>query len=109
MEKLHNCPNCGGYLNDSGRCEFCGSKVYDFVNVDFDDNTKTYIRVRYQGRIVLMPVIFSTCRYNIMKNPISTADIDASAWRYIVPTTEIEGTLDFYVVGDVITEKEENA
>lgn len=32
MEKLENCPNCGGILDDLGRCEFCGSKVYDLCD-----------------------------------------------------------------------------
>ena len=101
---LKNCPNCGGYLNDSGRCEFCGSKVYDFVNIDFDENTKTYIRVKYNGKIALMPIVFDTCRFGIMSNPISISSY-GTAWKYVCPTTQIEGTLDFYVVGDVVYEE----
>ena len=104
MTYLKNCPNCGGYLNDNGRCEFCGSKIYDFVNVDFDKNTKTYIRVKYKGKIVLMPVVFRNYSYNIMCNPI---DVCSDYGRgYFIQRPEIEGTLDFYVVGDVVYEKD---
>lgn len=65
MDKLHNCPNCGGYLNDRGRCEFCGSKVYDFCDIDISfDPTKspvpTYLRMKTQQGIWTVPVIANT-------------------------------------------------
>lgn len=100
--KLHNCPNCGGYLNDSGRCEFCGSKVYDFVNVDFDESTRTYIRIRSGGKIMTMPVIFHTANINIDAEEISTDNI--LGMPFMIPCYRRSGTLDFDVVGDVITE-----
>lgn len=93
MEKLHNCPNCGGYLNDTGRCEFCGSKVYDFVNADFDDYSKTYIRIKWHGKIVTVPVIFISYGYNITYNVNER------------PT----GTLEYVVVGDMIIEENKDA
>jgi len=103
MEKLHNCPNCGGYLNDGGRCEFCGSKVYDFVNVDFDKNSKTYIRVKYNGKIMYMPVIFSSYSLDVWKD-----NVDLSAYLgskfYIPPVSQISGSLDFFVMGDSVME-----
>lgn len=37
IERLHNCPHCGGTLQDDGCCRFCGSKVYDFVGIDLDN------------------------------------------------------------------------
>ena len=104
MSVLRNCPNCGGYLNDSGRCEFCGSKVYDFINIDFDKNAKTYIRVKYNGKIVLMPVVFTDYRYDSMCDTVDISSYNV----YFKPYAEIGGTLDFYVVGDIIAEKEEN-
>ena len=61
LDKLHNCPNCGGYLNDRGRCEFCGSKVYDFCDIDLAlDPTeipqKTYLRIKTKEGIWTVPV-----------------------------------------------------
>ena len=29
MQELKNCPNCGGTINENGRCNYCDSKIYD--------------------------------------------------------------------------------
>ena len=69
IEALKNCPNCGGTLNEAGRCSFCGSKVYDFLTIDFNyrkyPSARTYIRMRVKdpegnSKIVLAPVIVDT-------------------------------------------------
>lgn len=50
IDRLKNCPNCGGILNEAGRCQYCGSKVYDFMAIDFTNeprnNAKSFIRIR---------------------------------------------------------------
>lgn len=86
IERLHNCPNCGGTLQDDGACRFCGSKVYDFVGINLDDHSPTYVRVKIYGNIVVMPVRFD--RFCI------TTSMDA------FPT----GTLEFIAIGDTIVE-----
>lgn len=66
IEKLTNCPQCGGILNEAGRCEFCGSKVYDFLTIDLPEfpfkypSAKTYIRVKCGSKIMLAPVVVDT-------------------------------------------------
>lgn len=40
MKELKNCPNCGGTLDDAGRCMYCKSKVYDFTDVKIDLNNR---------------------------------------------------------------------
>lgn len=69
INELKNCPNCGGILNEAGRCEFCGSKVYDFLNISFENNRgisdKTYIRIKVNGKIFIMPVYVSNCNYTM--------------------------------------------
>lgn len=69
IEKLTNCPQCGGVLNDAGRCEFCGSKVYDFLNISFDErcmpSAKTYLRLKIKNKIVLAPIIVDTMTANV--------------------------------------------
>ena len=102
MNKLHNCPNCAGYLNDSGRCEFCGSKVYDFVNVDFDEHARTYIRIKSGGKIMTMPVIFHTANIDIHSATISTNEV--MGMPYIIPHYIRTGVLEFDIIGDTITE-----
>lgn len=102
MEQLTNCPNCGGYLNDSGRCEFCGSKVYDFVGFDFDKPKKTYIRLKYQGKIVTFPVYINNFEIDISSN---TTDIPWGCSYLPFQCLDREtGTLSFEIVGPRIIE-----
>ena len=28
-DKPKYCPNCGGFLDESGQCKFCGSKIFE--------------------------------------------------------------------------------
>lgn len=46
MEKLNNCPSCGGTLDDNGRCPFCGSKVYDLTDMVINLNSRDRIKLR---------------------------------------------------------------
>lgn len=61
IERLKNCPNCAGTLNEAGACKFCGSKIYDFLTIDFSDrkypSARTYIRLKVQDKIVLAPIM----------------------------------------------------
>lgn len=63
IERLKNCPNCGGFLDDFGRCEFCGSKVYDLCDIDVryrSSKGRTYLRILTDKQIILAPVITDT-------------------------------------------------
>ena len=105
MEKLNNCPNCGGYLNDSGRCNFCGSKIYDFVNVDFDNYSRTYIRIKSGGKIITMQVLFHAADISIQSDPISTDEV--LGMPFTIPMCRRSGTLNFDIIGDNILEESE--
>ena len=107
MERLKNCPNCGGYLNDEGRCNFCGSKIYDFVNIDVNNPVKTYIRIRNNGQIITCPVVFASSRLDISIEPdYVTYEYDGGVGvARVLTSSRMTGTVDFYVVGDVITEE----
>ena len=102
IDRLHNCPNCGGTLQDDGACRFCGSKVYDFLQVDLKDYKPTYIRMKVNGQIVIMPVRFDTASIKWSNEaPISYSDdCTYTLFEPAIPT----GTLDFTVVGDTIVE-----
>ena len=56
MEELKNCPNCGGVLDDTGRCMYCNSKVYDLtgVNINLDTHDILKMKLKYNGRDVIM-------------------------------------------------------
>lgn len=57
MKVYKNCPNCGGTLDDIGRCKYCDSKVYDFCDIDLNNsNKKTYLRVKYQNQTIIAQV-----------------------------------------------------
>ena len=53
IEALKNCPNCGGTINEAGRCEFCGSKVYDFTGEPHYQTAETYISINVDNKKVL--------------------------------------------------------
>lgn len=33
VQELHNCPNCGGSVDEEGLCRYCGSRVYRFGGI----------------------------------------------------------------------------
>jgi len=105
IDKLTNCPNCGGYLNDSGRCEFCGSKIFDFLSIDFNarnmPSAKTYIRIKTKGKIMIAPVIIGTMSMEMSSDTIECSDIYSGVdyiRRPVYPTFNV----DFQVIGDMI-------
>lgn len=56
MEELKNCPNCGGVLDDTGRCMYCNSKVYDLtgINIDLDTRDILEMKLKFNGQEVIM-------------------------------------------------------
>lgn len=56
MKQIYNCPNCGGTLQDDGRCRFCGSKVYDLTDISLDE--PKYIRMKINNSTITGKVIF---------------------------------------------------
>lgn len=58
MKVYKNCPNCGGTLDDAGRCKYCDSKVYDFCDIDLNNsNKKTYLRIKHQNQTMVAQVV----------------------------------------------------
>lgn len=46
MIELKNCPNCGGVLDDTGRCMYCKSKVYDLTDINIDLNSRDILLMK---------------------------------------------------------------
>jgi hypothetical protein len=62
IERLKNCPNCAGIIDDAGRCNYCGSKVYDFIALNFSSkeqksNAQTFIRIRLDDGEYVLPIL----------------------------------------------------
>ena len=109
IEKLKNCPSCGGILNEAGRCEFCGSKVYDFLTIDFKDrympSAQTYIRIKYDGKIIIAPVTVDTMGVNPGDVTADTCTLGHNSYDLKYPCYP---TIDvcFRVTGDTIEVEE---
>ena len=103
IEQLKNCPNCAGILNESGRCTYCGSKVYDFLNINFSSreipSERTYIRIKVNDRIVLAPVVVNTVSMTMQSDTLYANSFDEAYLIRSTPTTEID--LNLMVVGDI--------
>jgi len=80
IDRLKNCPQCSGILNEAGRCEYCGSKVYDFLTIDFNDrhmpSARTYIRVQVEDKIMLAPIIVDTVGVTLQSDYCELPKID---------------------------------
>lgn len=46
MTEIKNCPSCGGTLDDTGRCIYCKSKVYDLTDINIDLNSRYIIKLK---------------------------------------------------------------
>lgn len=103
IERLKNCPNCAGILNEAGKCQYCGSKVYDFLSLDFSSDrvyptAQTYIRIKTNKVIILAPIACPNCsmtRELIDCYPQENGMVNLNRWN-----TKIEAT--FNVVGDIV-------
>ena len=108
IERLKNCPNCAGILNEAGKCQFCGSKVYDFLSLDFSSDrayptAQTYIRIKTNKAIILAPIACPNC--SITREAVDcywkeNGMVNLNRWN-----TKIDAT--FNVVGDIIYLEEE--
>ena len=78
IERLDNCPNCGGILDEFGSCQFCGSKVYDMCNIDVSNNTRgiNYLRIKTDNQIILAPVITNTVNITVKPDEWPTMDVE---------------------------------
>lgn len=104
IEKLKNCPNCAGILNDAGRCEFCGSKVYDFCDIDlaFDvkqTNSPTYIRMKTKDGIWTVPVYAQCCDISY-KSETCPPTVLGSLPMFMLQRTYPEIELHFIAAGE---------
>lgn len=111
IERLENCPNCGAVLDDLGRCNFCGSKVYDLFDIDVSNNRGIkYLRIKTNKGLVLAPIVCDTVKVDIQNRYCSTYDmLDTFEGRRLVKTIpNITIGVEFFVAGDMTFIEEAN-
>ena len=105
IEKLKNCPNCAGILDEVGRCKYCGSKVYDFLTLNFNGgmgNAKSYIRIRSGKMIQLIPITYAIGA-SFKVEPVFCSLMDTSNFEYRVSRPpRIEAEISFICDGEII-------
>ena len=103
MERMSNCPNCGSIIDESGRCQHCGSKLYDLFDVDVTHGAgHKFIRIKTDRGIVVAPVVYKTVS---ITNQIDACCYDTYDGRYLHPIRPIlEMSIDLSVIGEMIYE-----
>lgn len=78
MNKLSNCPNCAGILDEFGKCQFCGSKVYDLCDIDVRGacRSKTYIRILTDNQIILAPIMTNSVSIELSRDCFPTMNVE---------------------------------
>lgn len=108
IEKLNNCPNCDGILDDAGRCIFCGSKVYDFLTLSFDNQgAKTYIRIKVGNKIGILPVYFRNANYTTDRDSYYADMYDGGIYMHKIQNYGADLEVNFRVFDDAIWIEEE--
>ena len=95
MIELKNCPNCGGVLDDTGRCMYCKSKVYDLtdVNIDLDTMDILVFKLKHDGQ----EIIFNAYPRNFeIEYQPSYNDIEFMNGRHIRTITS-EPNMDLHI------------
>ena len=101
-DRMHNCPNCGGTLQDDGKCRFCGSVVYDFIGIDMDKHTPIFIRMRHNDRIVHFKAVVSSMDLHMFSNDTILYGDNKPLCRISAP--EWTGNVDFNIVSPIVVE-----
>ena len=111
IEQLENCPNCGGILTETGRCQFCGSKVYDFLAISFGDPrspsyAKTYIRIKVGNRIGILPVYPQDAKLTVNRSAV-VADYEGGKYLHEANHFDADLEVNFKVWDSVVWYEEE--
>ena len=84
MEELKNCPNCGGILDDNGRCMYCKSKVYDLrdVKIDLDSNDILAFKIKKNGADIYFYAYPRDITMNVNRDYSDITDYSGNLMRF---------------------------
>lgn len=91
----YNCPNCGAPIN-AWQCPYCGTVIHDFVNMDFEGHTPTYLRMKVGGKSMVMKAM--PVELTIEHRVENLLYADNIPYTYCTPLTRI--TAEFEIVPD---------
>ena len=103
-ERMHNCPQCGGTLQDDGKCRFCGSTVYDFLGIDMDNQSPVFIRMKHDGRIVHFKVRITSVNLHMFQPEPAILYSDNNPVMELNRVPDWTGDVDFQVVSPIVVE-----
>ena len=66
-----NCPNCGAPIV-SDTCEYCGTKFFDFANIDIND--ESYIRLKINDKLYMFKAFCSNISFQQHTNEIEISN-----------------------------------
>lgn len=86
-----NCPNCGAPI-DGIICQYCGTRIYDFINISEDE--PVWICFRYDGMVV-------QCKTKHISSSVACENVTLYADdKPYIKQPDYTITLDFKVVQD---------
>lgn len=86
MTELKNCPNCGGVLDDTGRCRYCKSKVYDLTDINIDLNSRDILlmKLKVGGQEVIAKCYPTNVSVGMMHDYDSYIDYSGKSCRTLI-------------------------
>lgn len=99
MERLKNCPNCGGVLDDTGRCMYCKSKVYDLtdINIDMDSDDIMLMKVKHGDQMMIIKV--RPVNMSIKMEPLYSNFMCMDFEQYMISTGRNDVTINLELKG----------
>lgn len=100
MQRLKNCPNCGGILDDEGRCMYCKSKVYDLtgMRIDMDTRDTVLLKIKCNGCDVVLRAFPINLEANMSTECFDVSDYRGSKIARIAGSSHMTLNMEFEAV-----------
>lgn len=94
----YNCPNCGAPITN-WQCPYCGTVIHDFVNMDFEGHTPTWLRMKIGQKSVLLSAKPLGLKFELGEDDRSYLYADNTPY-YIVKPSPVKISAEFEIVPD---------